>query len=86
MTPFDAYMGLRIIESPSLTLPPREDWSQVRSPGRARRRRRQGHPQRIRIIIDPNPNALVMGDTVVMHPATAARFRAMIPEKGRGRG
>jgi hypothetical protein len=27
-----------------------EDWSQVRSPGRARRRRKQGHPQNIRLV------------------------------------
>lgn len=70
------YAGLKIIESIHLTLPPREDWSGVRSPGRARRRRAKGYPQRIRFVCDPNPNALVTADTMFMHPVTAGKFRA----------
>lgn len=78
MSPLDDLAGLRIIESALLTLPAREDWSQVRSPGRARRRRAQGHPQRIRYVRDPNPNALWTAEAIFMHPATAAKFYATV--------
>jgi len=66
--------GLRIVESAALTIGPFEDWSAVRSPGRARRRRAK-HPQRIRYYFKPDPQVYVMGDTVVMHPVTAAAVR-----------
>lgn len=38
--------GLRIVET-DLVGDPYEDWSQVRAPSRARRRRAKGYPQRI---------------------------------------
>jgi hypothetical protein len=47
---------------------PFEDWSQVRSHGRAARRRKRGFPQRIRIYYTPSKQAMVMGDTIVCHP------------------
>lgn len=71
--------GLRIVESPFLTIGPFEDWSQVRSPGRAERRRRQGHRQRIRYYYKPDPNMLQMPDgTLVGHPETVAKLRRQI--------
>lgn len=46
-----------------------EDWSGVRSPGRARRRRLQGHPQRIVVTGKPKTDIYVFGGRMVMHPA-----------------
>jgi hypothetical protein len=49
--------GVRIIENSSLLDGPFEDWSKVRSHGRALRRRRRGFPQRIRIYYTPSNRA-----------------------------
>lgn len=76
--------GLHIIESAHVVVGPFEDWSQVRSPSRARRRRRQGHPQRIRFYYKPNPNAFhdPSNGVLYMHPATAAELRRKLSELG----
>jgi hypothetical protein len=73
--------GLRVFESEHLIIGPFEDWSQVRSPPRARRRRRLGHRQRIRIYYLPDPNMIqtATGD-LYGHPATVAKLRAAIKE------
>ena len=68
--------ALRLIESVHMVIGPFEDWSQVRSPGRARRRLKRGHPQRIRFYYKPDPNLLQLpNNTIVGHPATLARLR-----------
>lgn len=72
---FAPTMGTRIVEDASLTVLS-EDWSRVRSPARAKRRRKAGHPQRIRVVTVPNPDAFQMGDQIFMHPDTARLFRA----------
>lgn len=54
----------------------KEDWSQVRSPGRARRRRKRGFPQRIRIFHVAKPTIFKVGNAYIAHPETAAKFRA----------
>jgi hypothetical protein len=73
--------GVRITTSPHLTVGPFEDWSQVRSPSRAERRRRQGHAQRIRYYYKPSPDLLRLPDgSYVGHPETVARLRQMIAE------
>jgi hypothetical protein len=70
--------GLRIVEDASLS-DPVEDWSRVRSPARAARRRRRGFPQRIVIRRVPWPDVYRVGDDMlVMHPATAAALLAKI--------
>jgi hypothetical protein len=74
--------GLRIIKNSLLVIGPFEDWSRVRSPGRARRRRRRGHPQRIRIYFKPDPKLYRMGDLLVGHPETVARLTAAIAVRG----
>lgn len=51
-----------------------EDWSGVRSPGRARRRRKK-HRQNIKPLYAPKKEALRYGDTLIMHPAVAAQLR-----------
>jgi hypothetical protein len=68
------YAGMCIIEDQTL-VDRVEDWSDVRSPSRAARRRRQGHRQRIKIIEVPKPVAFQMGNTLFMHPITAAQLR-----------
>lgn len=69
--------GMNIYESIHLTISV-EDWSAVRSPGRARRRRAK-HRQNIVIRRDPDPNAYQMPDGWLhMHPETARKLRAAI--------
>lgn len=56
-----------------------EDWSGVRSHGRARRRRRLGHPQRIKIQRVPKPEVYACGSlrgtTFVGHPETIRKLK-----------
>jgi hypothetical protein len=66
--------GLRIMESPHLTVT-EEDWSRVRSPGRARRRRARGFRQNIAYVTRPDPNVYFIGKDVVGHPAIVAQIR-----------
>ena len=71
--------GLRIIEDPSL-VETIEDWSRVRSPGRARRRRWR-HRQNIEIRCEPSAEVFRQGNVMVMHPVTAAKLRAEIEKR-----
>lgn len=75
------FNGLRAFASPHLTIGPFEDWSKVRSPARARRRRRRGFPQRIRIYHLPSPDLIqtATGD-LYGHPATVAKLMAKIKD------
>lgn len=47
-----------------------EDWSGVRAPSRARRRRKYGHPQNIQIRHVPKPDVYVFNGTIIGHPET----------------
>ena len=69
--------ALRIIESLDV-VDTVEDWSDVRSKGRARRRRKQGHKQRVRYVEKPSATVYRWGDCLVMHPVTAAAVRDRI--------
>lgn len=53
-----------------------EDWSQVRSPGRARRRRKQGHRQNIRYVIVPKSEMYHDASTgkIIGHPDVLAKL------------
>lgn len=73
--------GIQIIES-DLMVDTHEDWSQVRSPSRARRRRHK-HPQRIVVTYTPKKDALVMGNRMVMHPVMVAELRAELARRQR---
>lgn len=73
-----SFLGLRIVENDML-VKTSEDWSGVRSPGRARRRRAK-HRQNIRIVGVP-ADPVQMGDTIFMHPATAQRLRQEIAHR-----
>lgn len=73
--------GLRIVEDPHMT-DTVEDWSEVRSPSRAARRRRQGYRQRIRWVERPKSEIYHVGDMLVMHPETARVFREKVAAAG----
>lgn len=73
----DTFAGLKIIESVHLVDGPFEDWSRVRSLGRAKRRRRK-YAQNITIYYTPKPGLLRTSDTIYGHPATIAKLRARI--------
>jgi hypothetical protein len=84
-----SFLGVhfRIIEAESMVEIIGEDWSQVRSPARARRRRRR-YPQRIRTLYAPRKDAYQMPDgrggfVYVMHPVTAVEFRRLLREQTR---
>lgn len=68
-----SFGGLRIVEDASL-VDTVEDWSRVRSPGRARRRRHK-HPQNVRSVHVPKKTAVMFGNTLFMHPEMARRLR-----------
>jgi len=72
--------GLRIIESLHMVDGPFEDWSRVRSPGRARRRRWR-HRQNIRIYYTPKPGFLRTDDALIGHPATCAKLIAAVQDR-----
>ncbi len=52
-----------------------EDWSDVRSPSRAERRRRRGFQQRIKIVTKPSRKVITIGNRAIMHPAMYEEFR-----------
>lgn len=62
-------VGLPIIESDQMVVGPFEDWSKVRSHGRAARRRKRGFRQNIRLFYKPRPDFLQLPNgTLVGHP------------------
>lgn len=74
--------GLRIIEAVNM-VEVYEDWSRVRSPGRARRRLRQGHRQNIVQRTRPMPGMMQTGDAIYGHPDTIAKVVRAISERHR---
>ncbi len=82
MIQFPLFGALTLRCSASLTITV-EDWSQVRSPGRAARRRKQGKAQRIQYVEIPDPKLYAFGDTVIGHPNTIDAARRAIDEKSR---
>lgn len=68
------YAGFKIALDPSML---DEDWSRVRSRGRARRRRDRGFRQNIRF--SPKKLAYQIGpDKLVMHPAMYAELKRAV--------
>lgn len=80
--------GIQLIATSVMTIGPFEDWSDVRSPGRARRRRAK-HKQRIRFYYKPDPQVLhdKVRNVIYGHPATldhltkAIEARATLAQK-----
>lgn len=64
-----SFRGMPINTSLLLTVP-YEDWSDVRSPARARRRMKRGYRQRIKYLQVPDPNVFVIAGTIHGHPET----------------
>ncbi len=72
--------GVRIIESVHLA-DPYEDWSRVRSPGRARRRMRQGHRQNVVYGTRPSPTFIQTKEAIFGHPATIRAMTELVAVK-----
>ena len=69
-------LGVDIVESLDV-VDTVEDWSKVRSHGRARRRMRQGHKQNITYRTVPKRTAVFInnGRTMIVHPAFVREIR-----------
>lgn len=81
INPFaNSIMGVQIIEDPNMKEVVGEDWSKVRSPSRARRRRKK-HRQNIMPLYAPLKQFYHIGNRIICHPAMAAQLRAAIPER-----
>lgn len=77
VAPLGAFGGIEIIEDWRMT-DTVEDWSGVRSPSRALRRRKRGFPQRIVYRQVPKKGAVKMGNRVFVHPEIARQLRSEI--------
>lgn len=74
-----------IIENIHMVAGPFEDWSRVRSPSRAKRRRAK-HRQNIRLYYTPRKDFLKLPDgTMVGHPATVRHLMRTIGESVRNK-
>ena len=72
-------MGCRVFTNAHMMVGPFEDWSKVRSPGRARRRRKRGYRQNISFYMLPDPNLIQSANGDLFgHPATVAKLIAKI--------
>lgn len=60
-----------------------EDWSRVRSHGRATRRRKQGKQQNIVIIETPKPDAYQIDGKIYVHPVTWARALSALKDQSK---
>jgi len=86
--PLPEYGALQIIET-DMVGDPWEDWSGVRSPGRARRRLKRGFKQNIVVRYKANGKAIqdTARGTIYIHPHDAIRLRSAIhsgrPQHGR---
>lgn len=80
MPPHMSLGGLTVFADPYM-VETVEDWSEVRSPARARRRRRQGHPQRIRYVERPKLNFYQIGNKLVGHPEIIRRLTNQLSQQ-----
>lgn len=74
---------LKLIPVITMTIGPFEDWSEVRSPSRARRRRRK-HRQNIRYFNKPDPKLTVIAGRVYTHPETLRALVKTIRDRANG--
>lgn len=77
--PSGLYGGIQIFDAEHIG-DPYEDWSRVRSHGRAQRRRRQGDPQRIIIRYRANGKAIhdKVRNVIYLHPHDRMRLEGEI--------
>lgn len=80
----NTFNGFAIFENLEMVVCVGEDWSKVRSPGRARRRRKK-HRQNIVLRYEPSPELLVdqQRRAIYCHPVMAARLRAAAQDVSR---
>jgi hypothetical protein len=85
MSPFSIYGGPRLIDT-EMVGDPYEDWSGVRSPARARRRRARGFFQRIKIRYRPNGKAIhdKANGVIYIHPVDRLRVEAELARRQKG--
>jgi hypothetical protein len=71
--------GVRIVKDIHMT-DVVEDWSRVRSPSRARRRLRYGHPQNVVFRNVPKKDVFYLegGNVIVGHPETIAELERLM--------
>ena len=76
---------MRIVESLHM-VETIEDWSKVRSPSRAVRRRKQGHRQNIVVRHVPRKDAISIdgGRTFMVHPEAMKALRDATPTQWKG--
>jgi len=70
----DTYMGMKIIVSEYL-VDTIEDWSDCRSPSRAKRRLKRGFPQRLKTRSVPKKDAFIFDHKAMMHPELYEEFK-----------
>lgn len=77
----NTFNGFRVFEVPAMVVYDGEDWSKVRSPGRARRRRKK-HRQNITAKYKPDGKFLIneREHAIYCHPAMANMLRAQTSE------
>lgn len=71
------FNGMQVILDRGMVHQIGEDWSDCRSPSRAKRRRRQGHPQRMRPVLAPDEEIMQIFGTLKMHPAIWEKLKMM---------
>ena len=75
------YKGLAIFVDDVVMSKTIEDWSNVRSPGRAARRRWK-HKQNIVLHVVPKEEVLQFGDRLIMHSVMLRKLEAEIAKQG----
>lgn len=75
------FNGMQVRSSPFLTVP-FEDWSEVRSPGRARRRMKRGYRQRIKYLQIADPKVFVAHGVIHGHPDTIKKMFELAERHG----
>jgi hypothetical protein len=75
------FNGMQVRTSVFLTVP-YEDWSDVRSPGRARRRMKRGFRQRVRYLQIADPKVVVIHGVIHGHPDTVKKMFELAERQG----
>ena len=75
------YMGFNIIIDDELMSKTIEDWSDVRSPSRAKRRMKRGFKQKVTFKRVPKEDIYKFGDKLLMHSDVKAKLLRKIDEQ-----
>lgn len=77
------YMGFKIVVNDVVMSETKEDWSNVRSQSRAKRRLKYGYKQNIRYMVVPKTDIVKFKDTLVMHSKIYAKLMKEADSNGR---